>query len=664
MLWCGFEMTISAKKDEILLPPGDGTKSLKLSPMGSNVHLSEMILADSELSESPKSPLSDAASDSPRSVPFPVSALYTDVNVVPEQEKHELEEKLSNIEGDISQLRLKLKSLNGKRRETLNKILDIKGSIRVFCRVRPFLHSENFRRFDPVVVESEKIVVKTQGSRKDFTFDKVFAQDASQDDMFAEVVPIIKSALDRHNVCVIAYGQTGTGKTFTMDGKGNQPGIVPRALKELFCEASADNSSSYSFSLSMLEVYMGSLRDLLVPKLSYKPFETAARRNLNILTDKKGAVEIEGLTEVSVNDFEKATWYYKKGRYARSTAWTNVNEASSRSHCLMRISISRSNTATKDRKEVSKLWMVDLGGSERCLKTGATGHTLDEGRAINLSLSALSDVIAALRRKRQHVPYRNSKLTQILKDSLGVSSKVLMLVHLSPREEDVGETICSLSFARRARAVESDREISEDIRKQRERKILMIEEEMKDIESDCQKVTNQLRHAELLLSENLKFFKVKYQIAEHVNETPRIVTKGIGDREVQILKVTEKVLKRSLTDSLPRFMTSTVASRQRHTTSEKETVTKPNTVTSGSRKSFHLISSQSLSDIHMRIPLRSANKKSRYGEESSANISRSPKCNVLESETKYGIGNKLVRCTYSNFRTTVGQHRRRMSDLK
>uniref|UniRef100_A0A7N0UTC3 Kinesin motor domain-containing protein n=1 Tax=Kalanchoe fedtschenkoi TaxID=63787 RepID=A0A7N0UTC3_KALFE len=592
-----------------------------------------------------------------------VSALHTDVNVVPEQEQHELEEKASNLEREISQLRLKLKYLNGKRREALNRILDIKGSIRVFSRIRPFLQSEKFRHFDPISVESEKILVQTKGSRKDFRFDKVFAQDASQDDVYAEVVPILKSALDGHNVCVIAYGQTGTGKTITMDGMEKQPGIVPRALKDLLSEASADNSSSYSFSMSMLEVYMGSLRDLLEPKLPNKLFETS-RRNLTILTDKKGAVEIEGLTEVSVHDFETASWCYNKGRLARSTAWTNVNEASSRSHCLMRITISHFNNATKDQKEVSKLWMVDLGGSERCLKTGATGHTLDEGRAINLSLSALSDVIVALRRKRRHIPYRNSKLTQILKDSLGVSSKVLIIVHLSPREEDVAETICSLGFGTRARAVDSDREISEDMRKQKEKQILMIEDEMRNIEGDRQKVVNQIKHAEFLLSDNSKVFTAKYGGAECDSETPAVISKGNIEHQVQIPKMPKKVLKRSSTDSLPRFMTSTMASRQRETASGKGSVRKLNTPSSRSRNSFPLMSFQSVSDIHLRIQPRSANKKTRYGEvNAAATLTQSPNWSVSDYKMESNIHGKLLTSPNPILRATLSHHRRRMSDL-
>ncbi|MBA0687317.1 hypothetical protein Goari_014865, partial [Gossypium aridum] len=321
-------------------------------------------------------------------------------------------------------------------------------------------------------------------------------------DVFVDVEPILRSALDGHNVSILAYGQTGTGKTFTMDGTTVQPGIVPRALKELFQQVSSDKSFSYTFSMSMLEVYMGNLRDLLASKPALRTNETVSRCNLNIQTDPKGSVEIEGLTQVEIPDFAKARWWYTKGRRARSTSWTNVNEASS---SLTRIVISRRGDTPEAKPKISKLWMVDLGGSERLLKTGATGQTLDEGRAINLSLSALGDVIAALRRKKGHVPYR-----QVLGFKYGVGSKVLMLVHISPCQEDLEETICSLSFAKRAKAVDSSRGLPEDLKKLREKRISELEENMREVEEECQKLANQISKAEFLLSENRKLYSTAY----------------------------------------------------------------------------------------------------------------------------------------------------------
>lgn len=638
------EMFIPSEMEQISLPL-DNVKE-KLEPMEPNQDYIDAFQLESELMDSP---------------PLPNSTIYTDVNVVPEHEKGELGHSISNLEGEIAGLKQKERLLDKKRREALNKILDIKGSIRVFCRVRPFLLSDRRRIHEPVSIGLEKVVVKSVGIRKEYRYDKVFHQAATQEDVFVEVEPILRSALDGHNVCILAYGQTGTGKTFTMDGTNNQAGIIPRAIEELFRQASLDNSS-ITFSMSMLEVYMGNLRDLLAPKVASRTHEVAAKC-LNIQTDPKGMVEVEGLTQVQIPDTAKAKWWYAKGRRARSTSWTNVNETSSRSHCLMRITISRHGDDSKAKAQVSKLWMVDLGGSERLLKTGATGQTLDEGRAINLSLSALGDVIAALRRKRGHVPYRNSKLTQILKDSLGHSSKVLMLVHISPCEEDVGETICSLSFANRARAIETYRDLTEDINMLRQKRILELEVEMREAEEECQKVRYQVQKAEFLLSENRELLSTKYHVPDDKENAP--ISPKEDYKEINSTsRVTDKGIRRNMTSPFPRFMTSTVASRQRQSAAEKLVVGRARSLRSATRSSLQFSASQSFSysEFRFRAILKESNRKSRYGETKPL-LPESPKCNGPEMKMASLPRSKTVISSDPNLRTTLSRHRRRMSDL-
>ncbi|PNT06486.2 hypothetical protein POPTR_013G033900v4 [Populus trichocarpa] len=637
-------MFIPSEMEQISLPL-DNVKE-KLEPMEPNQDYIDAFQLESELTDSP---------------PLPNSTIYTDVNVVPEHEKGELGHSISNLEGEIAGLKQKERLLDKKRREALNKILDIKGSIRVFCRVRPFLLSDRRRIHEPISIGLEKVVVKSVGIRKEYRYDKVFHQAATQEDVFVEVEPILRSALDGHNVCILAYGQTGTGKTFTMDGTNNQAGIIPRAIEELFRQASLDNSS-ITFSMSMLEVYMGNLRDLLAPKVASRTHEVAAKC-LNIQTDPKGMVEVEGLTQVQIPDTAKAKWWYAKGRRARSTSWTNVNETSSRSHCLMRITISRHGDDSKAKAQVSKLWMVDLGGSERLLKTGATGQTLDEGRAINLSLSALGDVIAALRRKRGHVPYRNSKLTQILKDSLGHSSKVLMLVHISPCEEDVGETICSLSFANRARAIETYRDLTEDINMQRQKRILELEVEMRESEEECQKVRYQVQKAEFLLSENRELLSTTYHVPDDKENAP--ISPKEDYKEVNSTsRVTDKGIRRNMTSPFPRFMTSTVASRQRQSAAEKLVVGRARSLRSATRSSLQFSASQSFSysEFRFRAILKESNRKSRYGETKPL-LPESPKCNGPEMKMASLPRSKTVISSDPNLRTTLSRHRRRMSDL-
>ncbi|XVE89820.1 hypothetical protein DITRI_Ditri20bG0025000 [Diplodiscus trichospermus] len=641
-------MFISPETEQIPLPTDDVKGCLASSPMGSNPDSLNGLPPFPDLPDSP-----------------PLSTIFCDVNVVPEQEKSELEQSITKLEGEIAQLRLNQRSQDEKRRETLKKILDIKGTIRVFCRVRPLLWTDKRRIQEPVSSELNRIVVRSSGSCKEFGFDKVFYQAANQEDVFAEVEPIIRSALDGHNVCIFAYGQTGTGKTFTMDGTTVEPGIIPRALEELFRQVSADNSSSFTLSMSMLEVYMGNLRDLLASKPASRANETVARSNLNIQTDPKGSVEIEGLTEVEISDFAKARWWYTKGRRVRSTSWTNVNEASSRSHCLTRIIICRRGDGPESRPKVSKLWMVDLGGSERLLKTGATGQTLDEGRAINLSLSALGDVIAALRRKKGHVPYRD--LTCKSPIHSGYGSKVLMLVHISTSQEDVGETICSLSFAKRARAVESSRELPEDLKKQREKRISELEENMREAEEQCQNITNQIRKAEFLLSENRKLYSTAYGIPdENVEKTPESPKEDTKDHVIATPRITQKAIKQHVPRSLPRFMTSTVASRERQNAAEREMVRRARSLRSGTKSSVMFSGSQSLSfsDPPFRAFLRHSHKSSRFKDMDASAID-SPKCHDSSAASKTSSlpRSKMVTSSDPSIRVKLSHHRRRMSDF-
>ncbi|KAL8115802.1 hypothetical protein AgCh_022342 [Apium graveolens] len=600
-----------------------------------------------------------------------VSDTFIDVNVVPEHEKNQLQHTIFSLQEEIVDLKSKLRNHDDKRRQALNNILDIKGSIRVFCRIRPYLCSSRRIIHKPISVESNKIVIRSGGSKKEFEFDKVFTQEESQENIFLEVEPILRSALDGRNVCILAYGQTGTGKTFTMDGANESPGIVPRALKMLFQKASLDSTSTVVFSISMLEVYLGSVRDLLAPKPTRAT--SISRCNLNIQTDIKGSVEIEGLTEVQISDFAKAVWWYTKGKRVRSTSWTNVNEASSRSHCLTRITIYRHSDESGGKPEISKLWMVDLGGSERLLKTGATGQTLDEGRAINLSLSALGDVIAALRRKRGHIPYRNSKLTQILKDSLGDGSKVLMLVHASPCEEDVMETICSLTFSKRARAVEFYKELPEDVKLLKEKKIADFQEEMRDAEDELAKVSEQIRKIQFLLNEKKKLFAESYDVCKDEKNIPPSqddVFEEVGGTP----RTSEIPITRSVVKSAPRFMSSTAASRQRHIIAEIQVKGLARSIRSGTRTSLQISSSQSFgySDPRFKAFLKHPNKKSRYGEinGSGTEVTGEPNASVTEiaisSGYKSGPGamtRPKMASSDPNLRVTLHGHRRRMSAL-
>ncbi|CAN6469278.1 unnamed protein product [Victoria cruziana] len=485
--------------------------------------------------------------------------VFTDISLVPEHGKKELEDAIAELEGDIAQLRSQLRHLDGKRRGALDKLLDLKGSIRVFCRVRPLLQMEKRNRTALITLGQEKVMIQGMGKKKDYVFDRVFSYEASQEDVYVEIEPILRSALDGHSVCIFSYGQTGTGKTFTMEGAPDSHGIVPRAIKSLLDQSSLDNAVSFKFSLSMVEVYMGHLKDLLVHRPPARMESACMPRSLSMQTGSDGYVEIDGLTEIPLTDFAQAHKHYAMGRKARSTCWTYVNEASSRSHCLTRLTITRNEGG---KTVLSKLWMVDLGGSERLLKTRATGHILDEGRAINLSLSALGDVISALRRKRNHIPYRNSKLTQILKDSLGHDSKAVMVIHISPKEDDICESLCSLNFGQRARGVECHKEQSEELRNLRRKQIAELDQKLKDAEQGCETVRDHVQRLECTLQEKKRVLSVTYGLEGQTGSptSPLTAPKELFESP----KASEKTTDRNVSAStVPRFMTSTVCSRQR-----------------------------------------------------------------------------------------------------
>ncbi|CAK9238742.1 unnamed protein product [Sphagnum troendelagicum] len=428
---------------------------------------------------------------------------------------------VAGLEGELLLLKTALRVSNLHRRQILNRVLDLKGNIRVFCRVRPLLSNEGNAPIGYLTTPGMDIV-KILSARKDFQFDKVFLPTSVQDDVFLEVEPIVRSALDGHNVCIFAYGQTGTGKTFTMEGNKDQPGVIPCTLQWLFDEACFDKTMSYSFSLSMLEVYKGRLRDLLVCQQHSTQCTHPASKCLSIqMAASTGYIDVDNLTEMPIMNAKEAGNFYQQGSQSRSTSCTNANQTSSRSHCLLRITITCAYVLDNHKlATTSKLWLVDLGGSERLSKTNAQGVMLEEGKSINVSLSALGDVISALQRKQPHVPYRNSKLTQLLRDCLGEQSKTLMLVHVSPKEMDMAETVCSLSFACRARGTHLGRELSKGKKRERAAAIAELYKLMSIHDDECRSLQDSIKTIEALIEERKAFLLQSIEHCNNKNKQP------------------------------------------------------------------------------------------------------------------------------------------------
>jgi len=262
--------------------------------------------------------------------------------------------------------------------------------------------------------------------------------------VFLKVNPILVLGF---NGTIIAYGQTASGKTYTMEGKGkgNQGlrGIIPRMVDNIFnyIEESPDHIE-FMVKLSIIEIYMEELRDLLNPE---------KKKRMKIRTDSNNGVYVEHLTEVYVSSPEEVFNFLKIGRKNRSVGRTNMNMVSSRSHLLVNLTLIQ-NDNKKQIVKKGKLMMVDLAGSEKVSKSGAEGKTLQETRQINQSLLYLGNVINALN-EGTHVPYRNSQLTRLLEQSLGGNSKTTLIINCSPADYNEQETISTLRFGTRAQKV-------------------------------------------------------------------------------------------------------------------------------------------------------------------------------------------------------------------
>ncbi|KAK8716899.1 hypothetical protein V6N13_044190 [Hibiscus sabdariffa] len=338
------------------------------------------------------------------------------------------------------------------RKRYFNTIEDMKGKIRVFCRVRPLNEKEMVEKERRVLTGLDEFTVEhpwKDDKAKQHMYDRVFEDNATQEDVFEDTRYLVQSAVDGYNVCIFAYGQTGSGKTFTIYGSDNNPGLTPRAIAELFKILRRDgNRFSFSLKAYMMELYQDTLVDLLLPK-------NAKRLKLDIKKDAKGMVAVENATVLPISTFEELKSIIQRGSERRHTSGTQMNEESSRSHLILSIVIESTDLQTQSVAR-GKLSFVDLAGSERVKKSGSVGGQLKEAQSINKSLSALGDVISALSSGSQHIPYRNHKLTMLMSDSLGGNAKTLMFVNVSPAESNLDETYNSLTYASRVRSIVND----------------------------------------------------------------------------------------------------------------------------------------------------------------------------------------------------------------
>ncbi|XP_035529332.1 kinesin family member 3Cb [Morone saxatilis] len=341
-------------------------------------------------------------------------------------------------------------------------------AIRVVVRCRPFSRREETAGCKNILGIDDKlgqITIRNPKAPPDdpmkvFTFDSVYGWDSKQSDIYDDAVrPLVQSVLQGFNGTIFAYGQTGTGKTHTMEGVTNDPdmrGIIPNSFQHIFTQISRTQNQKYLVRSSYLEIYQEEIRDLLCKDNN---------RKLELKESPDFGIYVKDLSSVVTKNANEIEHVMNIGNQSRSVGFTNMNERSSRSHAIFLITVECSEVGPdgEDHIRVGKLNMVDLAGSERQSKTGAKGKRLKEAAKINLSLSALGNVISALvDGKSTHIPYRDSKLTRLLQDSLGGNAKTVMIATVGPSHKNFDESLATLRYANRAKNIKNKPRINED----------------------------------------------------------------------------------------------------------------------------------------------------------------------------------------------------------
>lgn len=341
-------------------------------------------------------------------------------------------------------------------------------ALKVVVRSRPMTGKEEaagYHRILDMDVKLGQVTIRNPKASpgelaKTFTFDAVYDASSKQADLYDETVqPLIDSVLQGFNGTVFAYGQTGTGKTYTMQGLWADPekkGVIPNSFEHIFTHISRSQNQQYLVRASYLEIYQEEIRDLLAKDQSKK---------MELKENPETGVYIKDLSSFVTKNVKEIEHVMNLGNQTRAVGSTNMNEHSSRSHAIFVITVECSEAGPdgEEHIRVGKLNLVDLAGSERQSKMGSQGERPKEASKINLSLSALGNVISALvDGKSTHIPYRDSKLTRLLQDSLGGNAKTIMVATLGPASHSYDESLSTLRFANRAKNIQNKPRINED----------------------------------------------------------------------------------------------------------------------------------------------------------------------------------------------------------
>ncbi|KAM4632597.1 kinesin-like protein KIF22 isoform 2-T2 [Discoglossus pictus] len=326
--------------------------------------------------------------------------------------------------------------------------------VRVAVRLRPFM--ENGDKVQSTCVRGldshslEIVNWRNQQETMQYQFDAFYGDAATQREIYTgSVCPVLCNLLNGQNASVFAYGPTGAGKTHTMLGNPKQPGVIPRAVRDLFQITRAEDATpegdnwSYSITMSYVEIYQEKVMDLLEPK----------NKDLPIREDKDHNILIPGLTQKTISSFADFDEHFIPASLNRTVASTKLNDRSSRSHAVLLIKVQKNQKVAPFRQLNGKLYLIDLAGSEDNRRTGNKGIRLKESGAINSSLFTLSKVVDALNQGLPRIPYRDSKLTRLLQDSLGGSAHSVMITNIAPEQKYYFDTLTALNFAAKSKTI-------------------------------------------------------------------------------------------------------------------------------------------------------------------------------------------------------------------
>ena len=375
------------------------------------------------------------------------------------------------------------------------------ANVKVIARFRPMNELEKTSGNEQVCVFTSPTSLQFNSTREKnvyrYNFDRIFTPSSTQEDIYSfGVKEIIDSVLNGYNGTVLAYGQTSSGKTYTMQGEMESPqtqGIIPRMITHVFKYIYNTEENDFLIKVSMIEIYQEKIRDLL----------DISRINLNIREDNIKGIYVDGCSEHYVGCPNDVLTLLELGSSNRAQAATNMNEHSSRSHSIFILTIKQTNKNDGSSK-IGKLYLVDLAGSEKISKTGATGHTLEEAKIINKSLTTLGRVINNLTDgKSTHVPYRESKLTRVLQESLGGNSKTCLIITCSPSIYNESETLSTLRFGERAKKIKNKPKINKEVTVAELQKLIeKLKESLKKANARINQLENYIKQNGLSIPES------------------------------------------------------------------------------------------------------------------------------------------------------------------